>query len=292
MSELYEWVDPTGVAFALSGGADGVEVLRGVMGRFMPPQRRTADIVPLQPGERLRSILHGARDTSLPLAFQASSERDLRSLIRAWLVRFDPARGDGILRITGEDAGVRELTCRYLSGLEADESDQNRYPGKQLAVVTFTAADPYWGGADSEQTWGGGPPTTFFPFFPLLLGISQIFGASTVTNVGDVATYPVWVITGPGSLLTLSNLTTGRSLAWNGTLGAGEFLVIDCRGGNQSASPKSVTKSDGSDQFGLLSAWDFWPFDPADNEVEVLLTGATTGASQVITLWRSMYLGA
>lgn len=293
MTELYQWIENNGGAHNLSGGADGADVPRGPTGLYMPPIRRTDEIVPLQPGNRHRSVLHDAGHVLVPIMFQATTESDLRSLIRTWLRRFDPTRGDGRLRITGPDTTVRELTCGYVSGLEGDEGDQTRWPGKQLAVVTFVASDPYWADiADSTHSWTtGAASATFFPFFPLQLGTSQVFGTSSITNVGDVATFPVWVVTGPGSMLTLTNHTTGRALAWNGTLGAGEQIVIDTRPGNQTGAPKSVVKNDGTNQFGLLSAYDFWPFEPGVNVVEIELAGAS-GASTVQALWRARYLGA
>lgn len=292
-AEIWQWITPEGQAFRLDSNVDGVYISRTagtVEGRFMPPIRRTADDVPLQPGTRTRSVLHDESEVVLPLHFPGTDPTNLRANLRTWMARLDPTRGDGKLRITDPAGAVRELTCSYHDGLGLIEKGTWRQD--QLAVVTFVAADPYWADAsDSTQQWTGGTPPTFFPIFPLKLGQSQTFGISTVTNVGDVSTYPVWTIDGPGSLLVLTNRRTGRILAWNGTLGAGERLTIDCRPGSQSGVPKSVKKQDGSNQFGFLSAWDFWPLEPGANEIQIEMA-STSGASKVTASWRARYLGA
>lgn len=293
-AEQFAWVDATGASHRLDSNIDGVSIVESVAGRMMPVSRRTDEVVPLQPGQRLRSILHDQRDVTLGLLFQAATATAIRTLLRTWLARFDATRGDGSLVVTDPAGAQRELTCRYMSGLELVEDSQSRDPsGAQLAVVTFTANDPYWADTtDSTQIWtSGGGASTFFPIFPLSLGASQTFGTSTVTNAGDVPTFPVWIIAGPGSDLVLTNLTSGRVLEWAGTLGAAEYLIIDTRPGSQSATPKSVIKNDGSNQFGSLTSYDFWPLEPDANTISIELAGST-GSSQVTADWRARYLGA
>ena len=292
-AEVFKWVTADGLAFDLSTGIDGIRVLQSVTGRFMPPIRSTEEIVPLQPGQRQRSIVHDQSAVTLAVRFTGGDLAGLRSVVRAWLARLDPTRGDGKLQVVDPFGATRELSCAYQDGLEFDENATTRTPyGEQLAVITFTANDPYWADiTDTVDSFTAGTPPTFFPFFPLVLGASQIFGMTTVTNVGDVATYPVWTITGPGTDVVLQNATSGRTLEWAGTLGIGETLTLDARGGNQSPAPKSVVKNDGSNQFGLLAQFDFWPFVPGDNTLNISMNAAT-GASVVSVAYRARYLGA
>lgn len=289
-AEIWQWVTPSGESFRLDSNIDGAQIVGSVTGRGMPPIRRTTETVPLQPGQRLRSVLHDANEVAIGIYFNADTAADQRANIRAWLARLDPTRGDGTLVVTDPAGTQRQLTCSYQDGLELEEDQAMRLD--QLAVVSFDTEEPYWADTvDSQEIWTAGSPSTIFPIFPLTLGASQVFGSSTVTNLGDVETFPTWVIAGPGNALTLTNSTTGRILSWNGTLGLGEFIVVDCRPGSQSGTPKSVFKNDGSSQFGLLTAWDFWPFEVGVNAIDIELDGATSD-SQVTAVWRNRYLGA
>lgn len=292
-AEQFQWVSADGATHRLDSGVDGVYVVETVSGRFMPVMRRTDEVVPLQPGQRLRAVLHDQREVTIGLLFVAADAAVARTLLRTWLGRFDPTRGDGKLIVTDPAGTQRQLTCRYESGLEMLEDSTTRDPGgAQLAVVTFLASDPYWSDTtDSQHIWTAGAATTFFPIFPMRLGASQVLGSASITNTGDVESYPTWVVKGPAAGFTLSNVTTGRTLQWGGTLGAAEYVVVDTRPGNQSQLPKSVFKNDGTNVFGLLSAWDFWPFEPGGQTVDVEMAGAT-GGSQVTAVWRNRYLSA
>ena len=85
----------------------------GRQGAFMPPVSLIEDVVPLQPGGRLRSVQVRPRNVTLPLFIVADSAVNLRQRLRDLLNYLDPTRGDGILRVTTPSGEVRELTCRY-----------------------------------------------------------------------------------------------------------------------------------------------------------------------------------
>lgn len=292
-AEIWEWISPDGQVHRLDSNIDGVRVVGEVDGRGMPPIRRTAENVPLQPGTRTRSILHDENEVALGLYFAGATATQLRSVWRSWLNRFDPTKGEGTLQVTGPDGAVRQLACTYQDGLEGIEPEGQRLD--QLAVVTLVASDPYWADVDdSTQAWSVGGSASFFtsPFFPLRLGASESFGAATISNLGDVDTFPAWVVVGPLTQLTLTNVTTGRTLRFSGSLGASEFMAIDGRPGSQTVSPKSVLKNDGSNLFGSLEfPWDFWPLVPGGQTVNVEIAGAS-GGTQVTAVWRNRYLSA
>lgn len=292
-SEIWEWITPDGASYRLDSGVDGVQVVEEVDGRGMPPIRDTREIVPLQPGSRKRSVIFDENEVTVGLLFTATSATGLRALTRSWIGRLDPTRGDGVLAVTGPDGATRQVACTYSDGMRLAEVAGDRTI--QQAVVTWRASDPFWADIDdSTQAWSVGGSATFFttPFFPLRLGASESFGAATITNLGDVDTFPAWVVAGPIAQLTLTNVTTGRSLLFEGTLGASEFMVIDGRPGTQTVSPKSVLKNDGSNLFGSLQfPWDFWPLVPGAQSVNVEIAGADSG-TQVTAVWRNRYLSA
>ncbi len=128
---------------------------------------------------------------------------------------------------------------------------------------------------------------SFFPIFPLRLTSSQIAVDSTVTNAGDVATWPVWTIKGPGTTITLRNLTTGENLIFLSTvLGSGESIAIDTRPGL-----KTVTKQDGSNLFNDLDVTSsLWALPRGDSAIRLEMSGVDATASSLQLNYRQRYL--
>ncbi|HLH22439.1 MAG TPA: hypothetical protein VK066_07935 [Chloroflexota bacterium] len=288
--EVVSWVAPDGVETVLSGQPQ-FELLWGRQGAFMPPIAFAEEPVPLQPGARLRQVQVGVREVDLPLLLRGADATALRALYRTLLHTFDPQRGDGKLRVQGPDGGVRELTCRYHSGLEGAEVLDKDAGGTswRKVVLVLRAWDPYWyATAPTRVDFAvGSAATPFFPFFPLRLSASTVLGDAAVSNPGDVEAWPIWTITGPGSNLVLTNVTTGAALTLVTTLGASDVVTIDTRPGQ-----KTVSGADGSNLFGTLNAAShFWALPRGSSSVRVELSGAT-GGSLVTLVYYPRYLGA
>lgn len=258
-------------------------------GRYMPPVTITDQKVPEIAGSRLRSVRHEARELTFAIYVEGdlpTQEAALRQLVH-W---FDPRRGDIRLRNTAADGTDRDLTCRYESGLDLDETlGDMSSPTLQRALVTVRADDPYW--YDTGQESAAFSPVTSSPVWfdggmilPIKLGSSAVFGGTILTIDSDVDIWPRWTITGPGTALVITNLTTGREFAWGGTLTGGQQLLIDTTPG-----VKTVLRENGSNQFGAMTEWDLWPFVAGDNHINVSLTG-TSGASLIAAAWRNAHL--
>lgn len=278
--EVSVWIDADGSMLPLA-------VEWRATGRFAPPTEREEDTVPGEPGSRLRAVRHGVRDFSLALWITGTDEADLRTQMRALTYRMDSVRGDGKIRVTAPGGDQREITCRVTGGLEMSEIlGDSSGPTAQKAVVTFRAVDPYWADvADVVQDFTSAAAPSFFPIFPLRLASSEVFVDATITNTGDVAAWPVWQVTGPGSGLVLRNLSTGELLELTGTLTAGEFVTIDTRPG-----AKTVTKNDGTNLFPQLSTVSaLWALQSGATLLRVEMTG-TTSASSVRLSYRTRYL--
>ena len=128
---------------------------------------------------------------------------------------------------------------------------------------------------------------TFFPIFPIRLTTSQIAVDATVSNTGDVEAWPVFTIQGPGSQITLQNLTTGKFTTFNTLqLTTGQIVVIDTRPG-----AKTVTLNYSNDMFSDLSDFSaLWPLAVGNNAVRLTMSGAVNGASQLTMNFRKKYL--
>lgn len=274
--------------------ADGVEVpltehpaletVRGMTGRLLPPLAFTEDPVPGGAGSRTRSVRDLPRELGIPVTIRGDSRDDLRANLRSLASDLYAGRGDGVLRITAPSGDVREVTGRFVSGLEGAEAS----PVLDKAALVFRAPDPYWqDGETISVSYSLGSPTPFFPFFPLTLAPETVFGTTTVDNDGDVPAWPVWTIVGPGTSVVLSNDTTGESLTLTYTLASGEAVVIDTRPG-----AKTVTLDDGSNLYGSLdNTSTMWALAEGSNTVSVTFNTSTVD-SYVSLAYRRRYLAA
>lgn len=280
VEQALSFVDPSGVESPLHAGS--VEVEFGVEGRGMPPVESVIDVIPGQPGGRRRQTRFGVREVVLPLEVFGGSQSDLRGTLRSLARAFDPTRGDGRLVSTAPDGSVREIVCRYSSGMELVE-DLDLLGNVQRAGVVFSAVDPYWyDGAATAVTFG---PTqaSFFPFFPLRLSASEVYADTEVDNEGDVESWPVWTIAGPGTSPVLRNLTTGKSLDLTGVvLGRGETVEIDTRPGF-----KTVRRGDGTNLYPDLTATSsLWPLVEGHNSLRLELSATTAETSFALNFHR------
>lgn len=100
--------------------------------------------------------------------------------------------------------------------------------------LQFECTDPYFYSAPTGSATVGLPtPGVGFTFpitFPLSFGGGTAANQTTVTNSGDVACWPVFVITGPCLNPSIQNTSiTGNPVLFiNQQLNAGDRLMIDC----------------------------------------------------------------
>jgi len=274
--ETVEYRNPAGdvVTFRMTVGATV---------RMMPPVKVTTMPLPARNGSRLLGSFHLERPVAIPVVAPGSLTD--RTELRRWARVLDPTKGEGTLTVVDGPSPGRYLRCVYDAGL--DEMAEMS-PDINSATLLFRAAYPYWLDA-IEQTrtvTQGSAVTTWFPFLPLVLGASDAFAAFTIDITGDVESWPVVTVTGPGQQVVCRNLTTGRSWTVAATLAAAQMLTVDTRPGRKQVS------IDGTNAYPNLTAdSSLWPLVPGSNRVElaVALTDATSVASFT---WRNVWLAA
>jgi hypothetical protein len=208
-----------------------------------------------------------------------------RDELRRWAKALDPVKGEGTLTVVQGAYAGRQLVCAYEAGLDDFAED---FAGLGLTTLAFRAADPYWQDGTESQLIATISSTAFtwFPFLPLVLGASDVFASATITNTGDVDAWPVIKAVGPGVDLTATNLTTGLSWHFTGSIAAGSTLVVDTRPGRKSV------RLDGVNEFGRLTDDSvLWPLVPGPNRISIGFASAT-GASRVEFTWRNRWLSA
>jgi phage-related protein len=175
--------------------------------------------------------------------------------------------------------------CVYEAGLDTFSEE---FQGLGLTTLAFRASDPYWQDSVEQSLVATINTTSFtwFPFLPLVLGASDVFAGATINNSGDVDAWPIITAVGPGTGLTVTNVTTGLAWTFTGAMGDTDRLVVDTRPGHKSV------KLNGGNQFARLSDPSvLWPLVPGYNRISIGFAGATI-ATSVTFAWRHRWLAA
>lgn len=284
-AEITQWLDP-------DGGTTTLDVDWDATGRFMPVVQHQEVQVPGQPGTTRKASVHAAHDFSIKLNLVGANEPGVRTSQRQLVALMDPARGEGLLRVTSPLGDVREISCVYSDGLGMEEGPGSSGLQMQQAKVTFHAPWPYWRDpSDIGQTFTIGAAPLFFPIFPMRLTSSAIAVSDTIINTGDVETWPVWTITGPGSAIALRNLTTGVSLTFDTlTLQAGDILTIDTRPSSVSSSGKTALVGASNVFYDIDIASEMWPLQRGSNLISLEMASAVAGQSAMSVNYRRWWL--
>lgn len=282
--ERVTWIDPDGVEWKLN-------VNWGVEGRFAAPSRFEEDGIPGHDGLRFREVYWDARDIELPIYMRGATEAALRMRMREAVSAFNPKRGEGILRVVSPTGDTRQISCRYVSGLEMSEQlgeDSGFF--HQVATITLRAHDPHWSAETITEDFGITETPSFFPWPPLRLTASEIVIEADIVNDGDMESWPVWTVNGPGELFRFTNVTTGKVLELQETItvDVGDSIVIDTR-----PFRKSVRRADGENLFAKLAKTaSLWPLVLGNNRVRLEMSASQNGVSSLTLVYTPRYLTA
>jgi hypothetical protein len=254
----------------------------GVSGLGAAPYELTVDPHP-RGGARLRHAQPQPRTIVWPLRVYGADHLaftgNWRQLAKAFTRTLRD--GPGVLEIARPDGTSRRIEVYYQDGFEGLGA---RTTGRiaDTAVLALWCEDPYWVDpvpvmVHREQGVG----VDFLVPYPSVSS-SQVLGATTVNNPGDVVVWPTWTITGPASLITFTHAGTGDEFVLNpndpsighGNLLAGEQVTVR-------TDPVQVRYQDGSNWVGALNWPDavLWGLDPGDNPVSFQLDGAGPGSA-------------
>jgi phage-related protein len=95
---------------------------------------------------------------------------------------------------------------------------------------------------------------------------SQALGTLTIENDGDVDAYPVWVINGPATNVSIT--VNGIGFEYTESLSSGETITIDAR-------TATVTDDAGTNKYAFLgTAPKLFRIPPGSTNVSIVATGA------------------
>jgi hypothetical protein len=217
------------------------------------------------------------RDIDIPIEILALDRADLQAkLSRLALVL---AGGCSLVLVNGD--GVRWSTdVHRVGGGEYTYGEDTIGENEFQTVLTLRAGDPYFtSSAQQVRTISGASSAGAFlsNMVSMTVAPSQAIGSIDLFNSGDAAAYPVWEVRGPGDHFVATS-PTGETLKWNGTLTAGQKLIVDTRKG-------TVVDETGANRYDLLdTAPRFWTVQPGNSTATASLLN-TTSASQITCSW-------
>ncbi|MFD7738061.1 phage tail family protein [Kitasatospora sp. NPDC059800] len=255
----------------------GIQALTGMTGAGLPPVS-----VQWLEGAGDGSVYRGrrvlSRDIDLPLDIVGRDRAHLAEL----LSRLARVLAEPCTLALVDDDGSRWTTEVVRTGGGDVTYGQGTTGGRDLQTVVTLRADPYFISSEaSSQVIGGDTTTGSFlsGMVSLPVASSQAIGSITIANTGDAIAYPVWKIHGPGHAFQAVS-PDKETIAWNGTLAAGEVLTVDARTG-------TVVDQTGANRYAeLATSPRFWGIRPGLSTATAQLLGVTV-SSKIICSWRA-----
>lgn len=211
-----------GSAWDLTNGP--VILMPGTQGLGMPDVEHWWQTSPVIDGSRWKGMRTAQKAVILPVVISADSWDAWRDLDAALFRAVDPS-GEALVSVIAPDGVTRSMGLRLTGGGEVDSNPLWDERPFATYALEFAAAQPYWRGDVIQGAYKGGTTAPLFPGPPFNINPSSTFETATVTNPGDVAAWPRYVVTGPCSAFTVgigdSVVSSSRALT------VGQSVTVD-----------------------------------------------------------------
>ena len=158
--------------------------------------------------------------------------------------------------------------------------------GMVVATIELHAVDPRWYAVTAQQDTATITAATGGVSFPVSFPLTFVevsAGSIIATNSGVYEAFPTITITGPITNPSLENVSSGKILAFTGTVLSGETLVIDFL--NRTALLNGV-----SSRYNWIDdSQQWWSLAPGASEIKLNGTGGS-GATDALVEWRSAWV--
>lgn len=278
------WITADGSEFRLTDWMTGYRVTKGATGLGRAPIELSTDDTPLLDGVEVTDEYAPPRTIQLPMLILADTRAAFRARVRALVTAF--ARGDGCaLELRQEDGQRRRIMARYNGGLEGVEDKDTGGETWYRCVIKLLCPDPYWfDPVPIVYTYEFvGTPVPFLgdPFLPLNISPGEVIGPTTITNPGEVLSWPVWTIHPPADELVLTDVDNGASIPIAAAVPDGLTLSIVTQPGLT-----DVRLSDGTDYWpALYGSPEFWSIPPGTTNVDLDLTTPGPGSKVELSFY-------
>jgi hypothetical protein len=271
------WTGWDGSVWSLNAATSGVALLPGVRGLGNPPVNIYSKSSPAVAGSQHLGSSVDERKVFWPLAvWKNTSSAEWIAHDRAFFRTIDEEQ-QGVWSVQQPTGEVRTLKLRYVSrGDDTFDVDPSKY-GIQTYGLDFIANQPYWEGAPVWRRFEADTPVDFFsgPIFTISSGKS--LATATVSNTGEVDSYPVWTILGPTTSVTVGIGASTITVPF--TIASGKAVVIDTNPTAQTAllgnwDDTTRTLSSITDKTDSLGTTTFAPIPPGtDQALALSMTG-------------------
>jgi hypothetical protein len=282
------WFDPYGVEWPLTdiSPSRGFFTRTDISGWGARPYELVTDPVAAG-GDQVRFVRAQSARITWPLHIYGESHTEFVArfaAVRAAFMSTLWTGQPGTLRVTRPSGSAREIDA-YCEGGFSGEAGENWYSANP--VITLFCPDGYWRDTTVlHEQRAYTPGADFFAPFPTISS-GQILGRVPIVNPGEVPAWPSWNITGPATVVTARNWTTGMAWTLSYTLAAGETATVN-------TMPRPTARGPlGQNLVGAFNWPDafLWPLLPGGNDVEFTVAGAGTGTA-IELVYQARYEGA
>lgn len=278
------WEGWDGSNWSLSDEQSGMVMMPGIRGLGRISQDNHRDEHESLAGSRYRDFRATNRDLFLPVHLYSDGDSDAWVKHNRAFTRTMRAGKTGWLHIIHPDGEHRRIQARYEKGLDESFDLDPAFFGWATYGIYLVAEQPYWEAATPVgDNWHSPEPVYFFgggstPGNGPPFGISdeKDVSTATITNPGDVETWPKWIYRGPATSASVG--VDGEIVEIPIELEEGERIELD-----ENPEVQAALKYSGStvtDVTELLGTFDFSPI-PAGEEVDLDITLVGTGGGSV-----------
>ena len=230
-------------------------------------------------GGTWRHTKRGIRDLDLPIVILGTDRADVETKLRRLARLLQDTNGPTKLVANYSDGSSVFLEAHYVGGAETQFGEDAKNTLCRW-VIQMQAPQPYWQ-TSTESSFSVTTGNTGRGLLPQLsklkVSSSQTLGVVNVTNAGDVAIQPRYVLRGPVADLTISNGTQGFS--FSAAIPAGATYTVD-------TSTGEVLNDSGVNIYNLLNAAPkFFALPPGNSTISINGTGAD--ANTQVTVYYS-----
>lgn len=281
------WTDPTGTDWDLSDISPelGWFTTTGPGGWGAAPIELVTDPI-ARGGEQVRYIRVGPRTITWPLHVWGETHQHFTERYRQLLRAFTSTthrQAPGILTIARPNGQARQIYAYYKEGFEGETGENWLFANP---VLNLWCPDGYWTDTVDTQISRSQPIASNF-FSPFItVGSSQVIGDTQIINPGEVEAWPRWVVTGPMTKLTATNITTGQRFALTYPLTAGQQINI--------TTQRPMVRGPGDVNLVGYLDWPsavLWPLLSGANSVNFQVDGAAS-TTRIDMGFRARYEGA